>query len=73
MKKFKIAKNFRHICCKLHLAWHNFWHYQTISTFWYLCIIAARNFAFGSGRKPTIIYEDSCVILAEGAIKLSAF
>ena len=24
------------------------------STYWYLCITATKNFAFGSGRKPTI-------------------
>ena len=46
--------HFRYICYKLHLAWHNLWYYHIISTYWWLCIIATTNFAFGSGRNRAI-------------------
>ena len=39
---------FRYIYYKLHLGWHNFWYCQTISTYWYLCVIATSNIAFHS-------------------------
>ena len=64
-------RHFMYIYYKLHLGWHNFWYYQTISSYWCLCVIATRNFTFGGGR--TLQQQDWCIIRAVGARKFSIF